>query len=105
MIKLFLITLLCATLVFADSAVQDFQDLKAWKGPVNGFLSTMKHGSSSLVRRSANGGGPPGGPPGGGPPGGGGEGYGGASGGASGGFQIGGGMGGGMGGGGGAGSE
>ncbi|KAM0732235.1 hypothetical protein ACS0PU_001777 [Formica fusca] len=92
MIKLFLITLLCATLVFADSAVQDFQDLKAWKGPVNGFLSTMKHGSSSLVRRSANAGGPPG-PPGGGPPGGGGEGYGGASG----GFQMGGGMGGGAG--------
>ncbi|CAL1677715.1 unnamed protein product [Lasius platythorax] len=55
MIKLFLISLFCATLVFADTHVEDFQD--ALVGPVNGFLSmahfrSRVHGNS-LVRRSA----------------------------------------------------
>ncbi|KAL6441721.1 hypothetical protein ACFW04_003666 [Cataglyphis niger] len=70
MLKLFLITLLCATLVFANSPVQKFQDV-----PMSGFRNTaehfMDHGTSSLVRRSAYGSpsssrppGPPG-PPGG----------------------------------------
>ncbi|CAL1677714.1 unnamed protein product [Lasius platythorax] len=55
MIKLFLITLLCVTLVFAHSPGQNFQD--AWKQPVNGFLSKADHHfmgrGNSLVRRSA----------------------------------------------------
>ncbi|XP_070165825.1 protein suex-1-like [Polyergus mexicanus] len=57
MIKLFLITLLCATLVFADSPVQDLQD--AWEKPVNGFSMAdhLRGRDSSLVRRSAQGGG------------------------------------------------
>ncbi|KAM0732236.1 hypothetical protein ACS0PU_001778 [Formica fusca] len=61
MIKLFLITLLCATLVFADLPVQGLQDVR--EGQVNGFLGMADHlgRGSSLVRRSAQGGGGQGG--------------------------------------------
>ncbi|XP_072757118.1 uncharacterized protein [Anoplolepis gracilipes] len=57
MIKLFLITLLCATLVFADSSIQDFEDAR--KQPVNGFrgIANQFTGHGNLVRRSAQGGG------------------------------------------------
>ncbi|XP_072756900.1 uncharacterized protein [Anoplolepis gracilipes] len=52
MIKLFLITLLCATLVFADSSIQDFEDAR--KQSMHEFHDMANHFTvhSSLVRRS-----------------------------------------------------
>ncbi|XP_072757093.1 uncharacterized protein [Anoplolepis gracilipes] len=54
MIKLFLITLLCGTLVFADSSIQDFEDIQK-ELVMNGFPGMVNHFMShdSLVRRSA----------------------------------------------------
>ncbi|CAL1677716.1 unnamed protein product [Lasius platythorax] len=51
MIKIFLITLVCATLVFADSPVQDFQN--EWQKPMNGLLNAdhFMGRHSSLARR------------------------------------------------------
>ncbi|EFN60571.1 hypothetical protein EAG_03742 [Camponotus floridanus] len=63
MIKLFLITLLCVTLVFAESPLENFRNVRALDKPMTGL-------HAKLVRRS---------PPGGG--GAGGEGHGGMSGG------------------------
>ncbi|XP_025265250.1 keratin, type II cytoskeletal 5 isoform X2 [Camponotus floridanus] len=50
MIKLFFITLLCVTLVFAESPLENFRNVRALDKPMTGL-------HAKLVRRSAKGGG------------------------------------------------